>query len=379
MNFFNLNQEAFGLDISNLSLKIMKLEKKRKMIKLASFGEFSLPRGIIEGGEIRDVKALSQILKEAKKRVKGKKIKTRYVVASLPEEKAFSQVIQLPKMELHEVKKAVYYEAENYIPLPISEVYLDCQIIPPLYNHLEHLDVLIAALPKRIVDPYVEVLKRAGFIPKVLEIEPFAITRAIVKNGISKRPLLLIDLGATKTSFIIFSGFAIRFTSSIPVSGQIFTTSIAKELNVSFQEAEKLKIRYGLGGPKQVKLFLKKSDGIEFKRVITRGQRIFDALVPPLIDLIEQIKTYLNYYLTHVSHEHLPPNHKGIQKILLSGGGANLKRLIEFLEEKFKVPIHLANPWVNILPPPLKNPPELSFEDSLRYTTAIGLALRGLE
>lgn len=380
MNFFNLKQDAFGLDISDLSLKIVKLEKRKKAIKLASFGEYQIEKDIIDGGEIKDVKALSQILKAAPQKVKGKKIKTKYVICSLPEEKAFLQVIKLPKMKTEEVKKAVFFEAENYIPLPIEEVYLDSQIIPPLYDHLDHLDVFIAALPKTTVDPYVQAIKEAGLIPKVLEIESSATARATIKNLISRKPILLIDLGATRSSFIIFSGTTIRLTSSIPVSSQLFTESIIKNLKISFEEAERLKKRYGVENHGKIKLSATRKNGIEFHKEITTGKKVFDALVPPLTDLTEQIQIYLDYYLSHAAHEHLPPNHQGeIEKILLSGGGANLKGLREFLREKFQIPVSLANPWVNILPPPLKGLPELPFEESLRYTTALGLALRGIQ
>lgn len=379
MNFLNLTEDAFGLDISDLSLKIVKLEKKKRAIKLACFGEYKIEKGIIEKGEVKDIKALSQILKRAKTRVKGKKLKTKGVVCSLPEEKAFLQVIQLPKMTQEEAKKAVFFEAENYIPLAIKDVYLDSAIIPPLHNHLDHLDIFIAALPKATVDPYVLTLKRAGLIPKVLEIESLAIARTIIKQGLSKRPVLLIDLGATRTSFIIFAGRAIRFTSSIPVSSGLFTESIARTLNISSERAENLKTRYGVAGPKKVKLLARQKNGIEFHKEVTYEKKVFDALVPPLIDLKEQIKTYLDYYFSHAAHEHLPPNHQGIEKILVSGGGANLKGLIKFLREQLQIPVGLANPWVNILPPPLKGLPELPFEESLKYATAIGLALRGVE
>jgi type IV pilus assembly protein PilM len=107
----------------------------------------------------------------------------------LPEEKAFLQVIQLPKLEEKDLKAAVQFEAENYIPLPVEEVYLDYQVVPPVYNHLDHLDVLIAALPKRIIDPYLDSLKGAGLVPKVLEIESQAIVRALIKNEVSYSPV----------------------------------------------------------------------------------------------------------------------------------------------------------------------------------------------
>ncbi|PJB16917.1 hypothetical protein CO116_01675, partial [Candidatus Falkowbacteria bacterium CG_4_9_14_3_um_filter_38_19] len=241
MDFLALKPEAFGLDISDLSLKIIKLKKKRGISSLASFGEAEIKPGIIKGGEIKDEEKLAQIIREAIKKVRGEKLKTRYVVVSLPEEKAFLQVIQMPKVPEEDLRSAVIYEAENYIPTPIEEVYLDYQIVPPVYDHLDHLDVLIAALPKKTVEPYLSALKLAGLQPKVLEIESLAIARALIKDGITTQPILLIDLGATRTSFIIFSGKSLKFTTSIPVSSTNFSEIISKNLGVTLAEAERLK------------------------------------------------------------------------------------------------------------------------------------------
>jgi type IV pilus assembly protein PilM len=373
MEFLTLKPEAFGLDISDLSLKIIKLKKKRGVLSLVSFGETEIKPGIIRAGEIKDEKKLAEIIKEAMGKVKGEKIKTKYVVASLPEEKAFLQVITLPKMSEEDLKSAVIYEAENYIPLPIDQVYLDSQIVPPVYNHLDHFDVLIAALPKKTVDPYLSCLKRAGLQPLVLEIESLAITRALIKNETTTFPVLLIDIGATRTSFIIFSGSSLRFTSSIPVSSGNFTEIISKALGVDLAEAEKLKIKYGLEEKIELKIKDKKT---EIKK--ERG-KIFEALVPALVDLIQQIRRYLEYYKTHASHEHLPPDGKGVSKILLCGGGANLKGLTDFLSIQLKIPTELGNPWINILPKSQKEVKELPVEESLKYTTALGLALRGIK
>ncbi|MBZ9578290.1 type IV pilus assembly protein PilM [Patescibacteria group bacterium] len=370
--FLTLKSEAFGLDISDLSLKIIKLKRKRKFLGLASFNKAEIKPGIIENIEIKDEEALANIIKEAISKVEGEKIKTKYVVASLPEEKAFLQVIQMPLMKEEELKKAVYFEAENYIPLPIEEVYLDFQIVKPIFNHLDHLDVLIAAMPKKIVDSYISCLKKAGLVPKVLEVESQAIARALIKNEVIPFPLLLIDLEATRTSFIMFSGYSLRFTASIPVSSQKFTGAISKVLKVDLKEAEKLKIKYGLREKHQLKT------ENSTKKEIGRG-KIFEAIAPLLRDLIEQIKTYLVYYRTHVHHEHLPVDAKEVEKIFLCGKGANLKGLSDFLSLELKIPVELGNPWVNILPEPLKEVPELPFETSLGYTTALGLALRGVQ
>ena len=378
MQILNLHSEAFGIDISDLSLKIIKLKKKRQGFGLSCFGTTKIKPGIVEQGEIKDKQALISLLKQALSQVQGEKIKTKYVVCSLPEEKAFSEIIQLPKMNSEEAKKAAFFKAENYIPLSIEKVYLDSQVIHPLVNSLDHLDVLITAFPKNIINDYVFVLKKANLIPKVLEIECSAIARATIKDNVSPKPLLLIDFGAVKTRFIIFSGTVTRFTSATAISSELFTKSIAKNLNIKLEEAEKLKRRYGLSAFEKIKLFAKKENSIKFQREISSEKKIFDALIPPFIDLTEQIQAYLDYYITHISHEHLPAQPKGIKEILISGGGANLKGLVEFLREKLNISVKLANPWINILPPPLKGLPELPFKESLKYTTALGLALRGV-
>ena len=377
MEFLNIKPDAFGLDISDLSFKIAKLKKRGKFLTLSSFLERDISPNIVKDGEIKDENSLVKIIKEALSKTIGGKLKTKHVVASLPEEKAFLQVIQLPKMPEEDLKSAVIYEAENYVPLPIEEVYLDSQIVLPLQNHLDHFDVLIAALPRKIVDPYVSCLKKAGLYPKALEIESLAIARALIKKEASPSPALLIDLGATKTNFIIFSGYSIRFTSSIPVSSQQFTEAIAKNLNADFKKAEELKIKYGLNVAKKI-ILRKKSKDQQFEKEIIGDERIFEALTPALTDLTEQIKKCLSFYQTHAFHEHLPSGKKDVEKIFISGGGANLKGLADFLSLELGIPVALANPWINILPEPLKEVPKLSFEESLKYTTALGLALRGV-
>ncbi len=378
MEILTIKPQSFGLDISDLSLKIVKLKKKGRFLGLACFGETKIEPGIIKEGEIRDEDSLVKIIKKALAKVKGEKLKTKYVVASLPEEKAFLQVIQMPKMPEEDLKSAVIYEAENYIPLPIEEVYFDSQVVKPVFDSLDHFDVLIAALPKKTVDPYLSCLKKSGLLTQTLEIESLAVARSLVKKEISPWPLLLIDLGATRTRFIVYSGYSLRFTGSIPVSSHKFTETIAKSLEVDFGKAEELKIKYGLQITKKV-TFSKKSKGSELERIIVKDKKIFETLIPVLTDLKEQIKKYLDYYQTHASHEHLPPDGRGVSKIFLSGGGANLKGLADFLSLEFKIPVETGNPWINILPEPLKEVPELNYEESLKYTTALGLALRGIE
>ena len=353
---FKLESQSFGLDISDLSLKIIKLEKTGEGLKLSSFGETKVPSGIIEGGEVKNIENLAEIIKKSLKEVKGKRIKTKYVISSLPEEKSFLDILQIPIMKEEEIEKAVKFEAENHIPLKLDEVYFDFEKIQPISKQEKYQEILIAATPRDIVDPYFKALEQAGLRPLALEIESLAIVRALIKkDALITGPLLIIDFGETRTSFIIFSGKSLRFTSTIPISSQALTENISKNLKVSAKKAEKLKRDEGLEG----------------------REEIFEAMIPALTDLAEQIKIYLKYYRSHAPKNQILTNGKKLERILLCGGGANLKGLIGFLSSTLKVKVELGNPWVNILKETVKEVPELSFEKSLAYTSALGLALRG--
>lgn len=359
MKFLSLQLEAFGLDFSDLCLRVAKLKRRGRFLDLASWKELKMDKGIIEQGEIKDEEKLIKNIKKVVDEVNGEKIKTKYVVASLPEKKAFLQVIKVPKMEEQELATAIPFEAENYIPLSIEEVYLDFQKVP-FSNNSDYFDILIAALPKKDVDPYVSCLKRAGFIPKALEIESQSIVRALIKNNVSPFPLLIIDFGRSTTSFIIFSARSLCFTSSIPISSQKITETISQALKINLEEAEKLK--YGLG--------LSNKD--------SKNKKITKAITPFLLNLTKQADKYINYYN---SRSRIPVSSGGgeIKKVLLCGRGANLKGLSAFISSELKIPVEHANPWVNILPESVKKVPKLPFKESLGFTTVLGLALRGIQ
>ena len=87
LDYLTLKPEVFGIDISDLSLKIIKLKKKKGSLALASFGQMEIKPGIIEQGEIKDEAALSEIIKKALAQVKGERLQTKYVVAPLSDEK----------------------------------------------------------------------------------------------------------------------------------------------------------------------------------------------------------------------------------------------------------------------------------------------------
>lgn len=343
---------AFGLDISELCFRFAKLEKTNQALNLTCFGEKGLAKGIIEQGEVKDVTALAQALNQG---LSGKRrdLKTNQVALGLPEEKSFFDVIKIPKVTDEELPSAVRFEAQNYIPVSLEDVYFDFE---KSWVTAEHQNVLVAAIPKKIVDPYLEALNKAKLQPRYLEIESSAIARALIKKDKPQPPLLLIDFGGTRTGLIIFAGKHLRFTSTLPFASQDLTKVLAKHLQKDLSEAEKLKIEQGLTGRRDVR----------------------EAAIPFLTDLMEQIKKYIEYYHSHARETEAFHNGRDLTKILLCGGGSLLQGLPQFLSEEIGIDVELGNPWVNILDKPSSS----SFprpKSPLSYTTALGLALRGLE
>ena len=341
---------SFGLDISDFSIKLAFLKKKGKGLVLSSFGEKRIPKGIIEKAEIKDSEKLSFLINQLLKEAKGEKIDTKYVVASLPEEKAFVRIIKLPKMSKKEVKGAIKWELEANIPLSISDVYYDWKIIP--CNDPLNVYVLTVAMKKDIVDKYFQTLLRSGLSPIALEVESVALVRALIKNYHSFHPIIILDIGISGTGLTIFSGETICFTSHIPVSGMDLNNAIAKELNVDFEKAVDLKIEIGLDEKKD-------------KRVAKALKKVVDKLA-------DQVYHYISYYRSY-GQKYIPDG--GISKILLCGGDSLLIGLPEYLSFKLKIPTELGNPWVNILTSGISYIPELPYKKSLAYTTALGLAL----
>jgi len=358
MKFLDLKYDIFGLNVNGSSIKIVKLKNNGRGFALTSTNEQGIEYDVIQDGVIEKEDVLAEAIKSSINSVVGKKIKTKYVVASLPEEESFLQIIQMPKMTRDELATALPIEASNYIPLPIDDVYLDFEVLSPIKNYISHLEVLITAVPKKIVDSYVSCLKKAGLIPLAFELESAAIARAVIKNG-NKTPTLIIDFGEEDTNLIIFSGSSVRFTSSIPIGSQLLTKAIADNLDINFKSAEELKKNYGLEGMGHGQ----------------KAEKLYDIITPILIDLANQITKYLNFYKDHSSYEYLLGN-VGLNKVLFCGGGSELKGLVGFMQEKISLTVELGDPLINFSNKKVK---KSVHEELLSSTAAIGLALKKID
>jgi len=352
---------AFGLDFSDRSIKVAQFCREGKRLKLRSYGKRQIPDGIVSGGEIKDGAALVREIKESMKRAKPYPIAGKEVVLSLPESKCFIKVIKMPKLSPGEIAESIRFKAEEYFPLADEEMFLDWHLLDtqecPIDGKGTCTEVLVAVASKVLVNSYLEIMDGAGLVPVVFEAESVATVRTLLKNQTDSQSVLIIDLGRDRTSFIFYKYPALRFTQSIPVSGDNFTSAIAKGLKISFEKAEKLKSDTGLS------------------RDSKEGEKVFELLVPQMEDLILNIKKSIDYY-----NDFFGSSSKFSFRIIICGGGANLRSIDSYLSLRLRTNVEPADPWKGIYGRKVymeeyKKINYIPRAESLFYTIALGSAL----
>ena len=346
-----------GLDISDLSMKYVSMDRtKKNKILINTFGEITYPEGIIKDGEVKDEQKFTEILKQWFAKEK-KKLPSPFVAISLPEEKSFIRAVQIPHVKPDDVANAIRWEIENQIPLPLEEVIYDYEVIRPLNENQDHLDVIITAFPRDILSAYVRSISGSGLQIYAIELESQSLMRACLPSLSNLEAKIVVDIGKTRTSFVIYAGGAILYTSTIKSGGLIFEQYVAKQLNIGKEEATKLKIEVGL-------------DKTE------RNGEVFNALAPAITIIGDELVRAISYYETHAAHAH--GSTPTIQHILISGGDANLRGLDTYLASVLKIHVERADPFSAIKDQLAYDIPPLTRKDALAYAIAIGLALRDI-
>jgi type IV pilus assembly protein PilM len=354
--FGNKKLKAFGLDISDQSLKVMQLDTRGNSLVPRAFAQVNMPDNIIANHQISNQDKLSEYITRAI--TAARNINTKYVVTSVPETKSFVRIISIPKMPMSEIDGAIPWELEQDIPVPIDQVYTDWQVIN---EREDKYDVLVTATPKDYIDALVETLKLAGLKPVALELESQATARALISKEDANDAVLVLDMSAALTSFIVvINGGVLEYTSSIPIAGNAFTESIARTLGVSNGEAEKIKKESGLMAD-------------------SKKGNIRQAMIPILDNIVDEIKNVIRFHEEHSWTE------QKINKVLLCGGTSRLNGIADYISARLNLGsgrpighISLGDPWINVATneEDRKSIP-INTDDSLSYTTAVGLALRG--
>ena len=361
-------ENHIGLDISDFKIRFFQFHRiGSTKTKINSFSEIAVPKGMITSGEIMDQTKVSELLKQLFDKPQYGKPDSNYVHLSLPEKKIFLKTFTVPSVPDNELAGAVKWGIEQNVPVVMDEVYFDWQLLSGKNkknkkkkekkdseknneNHDQQLRIFTSVAPKNLVDSYSALLKKINLVPISMENESIAIARCLIDQSANiTYPLILLDLGKSRTNLMIYQNNALQYTSTIEVSGNEMTEIISKTMKLSTEDAEKAKIICGLDKRK------------------ARGN-VYKVLEPIVQRLIMHIRENVDYYDSYIGTK------QKAHSILLTGSVSRMMNLTQFLQKELGYTCLIGDPWTNITR--IKNKNEKYSTDFFSYTTAIGLALR---
>jgi len=341
--YFYQDKPVFGLDIGFSSLKIMQLSVQNNRQTIIGYGVASFDSAAIVDGVITNPEVIAKVIYELFEKNLVGDITTRRVAVAVPAARTFTRTITLPALNNKDLADAVRLETEQYVPVPIDELYFDYSTISKTDKEIE---VLAVAVPKKLVDSYVQLTSLLGLEVVAIETTINAESRLFKQAEQSDVPTVLIDLGSLSSDITIYDD-GIVVTGTVMGGGDSFTKTISEVLGVTKAEAHVIKTKYGMSKSK-------------------KQDEIIAGLRPQLDQMLKEIRHMIRYY------EERSGSKLKIGQVVTMGGGANIPGLSEHMTNLLRLPVRMCDPWQHLdfhgLQPPN------SVEKSM-YVTVTGLAL----
>lgn len=278
--------------------------------------------------------------------------KAKKVVSSVSGRSVIVRYVNMLRMSEEDLRSAIRFEADKYIPFEVEDVILDCQILETDEEETDEMKVLLVAAKRNMIDEHVALLQEVGLQPYIVDVDAFALGNAFELRNINSplmeeqdRVVALIDIGASKTNINILKGNVSYFTREVYLAGNDFTEAIARRLGVDTEEAERIK-----GDP---------GDQIA---------EIEDSVLPSLDDLGNEIHLSFDFYETQFERE--------VDDIYISGGGSRLPGLERSFERIFERKINFWDPVESLEIRADRVDVNLLKETAPQLAIAVGLASR---
>jgi type IV pilus assembly protein PilM len=338
-----------GLDIGSSSIKAVELKKTRNGVAVTHLGLEPLASDIVVDSMIVDSGSVASAITKI---FTDNSIKSKFVATSVSGHSVIVKKIQMQTMTDQELAEQISSEAAQHIPFDIADVHIDYQILSDDMTG-PHMEVLLVAVKKDKILNYTNALQLAGRQPAIVDIDAFALQNCYEFNydPAPNTTVALLNLGASVMNINILKGSTPLFTRDVSVGGHQYTDSLQKELDLSFDDAEALKLGHKVGTVSE------------------------DAKLPILQQVTEiivlEIQKTFDFFRATATGEH-------IERIYLAGGSSQVHGLIEALRQEFSIPVEGLNPFIKIEAPSGGNT-ELFDKNSAQLAVAVGLALRSFE
>jgi type IV pilus assembly protein PilM len=343
-----MEKSVVGLDIGSSMIKVCELKKSRRGISLVAAGSEPLFPDAVVDGAIMDANAVADTINRL---FQKHRIKNQRVATAVSGHSVICKKITVPQMTAEELAESIQWEAEQHIPFDMSDVNLDYQILKS--SGPTALDVLLVAVKKDKIWNYTQAVIQAGRTPTVVDFDAFAVQNAYEMNY-EPAPALcvgLLNMGASVMNINIVKNGESLFTRDVSIGGNQYTDVFQKELNVSFEDAEKIK---------------RSKDG-------SLDEKMRQTLIQSVSEiLISEIHKTFDYYRAS-------PTGEPIQRVYVSGGCARIEGLVDFLKEKLAIPVDELDPFRKITIDPARIDPAKLRDISPAMAVVVGLALRSFD
>lgn len=344
-------KELIGLDIGSSSIKLAHVKAAGAEYRVRKFGLFPLPPEAIVDGAIMDQAAVIEGIKTALRELK---VREKEAAISLSGHSVIIKKVVLPTTTPEELEDSIQWEVEQYIPFDIKDVRIDFQVIGPLKEDPSKMEVLLVAVKNDLVNDYVTVVKDAGLVPAVVDIDSIAAGNAFeLCHPVSDEQVpMVLNVGASFMNINIVHAGVPLFTRDVPMGGGVYTSEIQKQLAVGFETAEELKTGRKEPGDRAGKLseIMKTVSNI----LATEAQRSYNFFSATYPDRL-------------------------VTKVFLTGGAARSAFLKEMLAEKIGVEVEIFDPFEGLTIEERTVDRAVAAQNSTAATVAIGLAIRNLE
>jgi len=340
-----------GMDISSSAVKLIELSKTGDSFKVEAYKVLPLPPNTIVDKNIADLDALSETIAAVVKR-SGTKLTD--IVSAVSSSSVITKEIELPAglTEL-QMEMQIEVEADQYIPYPMEEVAFDFDVLGEVENNPDLVRVLLAACRQENVEHRRQALEMAGFNPKVIDVESFAVERAykLVEgqlDEVSDQVVAIADIGASVFSFTVLVDGKIIYSREQQFGGKQLTEEIQRRYGLSWEEAGEAKRKGGL--PEDYAT---------------------EVLAPFKESLVQHITRSLQFFYSS-SHFNY------VDQLFLAGGVSALEGLVDEVEQVIGLPTAVANPFANMQLHKSINPTALA-NDAPAMLLAVGLAMRSFD
>jgi type IV pilus assembly protein PilM len=321
---------VIGLDIGSRFIKVVQLKEKKNEYQLERVGVMPIASELIVEGSMLDAPRVVDALKEL---INKSKIKIKNTVLSVSgHSSVIVKRVTMPEMTEEELRESIKFEAEQYVPFDIDEVSLDFQILS-VGEQEGQMDVVIVAVKKEKIEEYVSVVREAGLIPIIVDVDAFALENMYEINYDieAEKNVALVNAGASSININIIKGGASLFTRDSGMGSNLHSEALQREFAVSYDEAERIKIGNAS--------FLGETQ--EETSINVSEEELNNVLLTSSEEIISEISKSFEYFKSSTTHEE-------IHEIVLSGGCAMVGDFPKQLSERFGVEVKLAEPFKNI-------------------------------